>query len=103
MAAAGRIEFAQGRGGSRHGLGGPPGERRIPIADWVGDERVEAEWSSVSPRAVAAAFPEAIHQLRDWTILSYRLITRKDLERSFRSSILVQGLALTQGSFAIFS
>jgi hypothetical protein len=76
----GRVQFAEGRGGASYRLGRWASERCVPAADRVGDERVEAERPAVSAGAVAAAFPEAINELGDRTILSSARSLRKDLE-----------------------
>jgi hypothetical protein len=49
----------------RDHFGGARLERLVPVADAVGYERGEAEWLAVPAGAVAAAFPEAVDELRD--------------------------------------
>src|SRR5438105_15496311 len=113
MTGASGLQVSERRRGAGHGFGGTAGQGLVPLANGVGDERLEAEGLAVLAGAVAVAFPEAVDELgqgrdplvagavtkgKSW-ILSYGHIVaqgatlRKDHLGSLRSTVQAAGTA----------
>jgi hypothetical protein len=94
MPSARGLDFAERGGCSGDRLGGAPREGLIPVADRIGNERVEAERLAVPPGAVAATLPEAFDEFGQRGILSSGQSLRKNQNRCFRKVILVRRTTL---------
>ena len=69
---AGRHELHRAQSGGRagHRLSGAAGQRTVPVRDRIGNERLEAQRTTVTAGAVAARFPDAFDELGQGAILS---------------------------------
>src|SRR5437870_629519 len=95
MTGASGLQVSERRRGAGHGLGGTAGQGLVPLANGVGDERLEGEGLAVLAGAVAVAFPEAVDELGQGRSPFVAGPLRKESHGSFRmATIVAQGATL---------